>query len=282
MAVGRLPGAAPRGRRGRHLPRARPRPAQGDLRQRGDGRDVRQGHRLQPRAGRLDAPLRRRHPVLRRQRHRRGRAAAGRGPGAGRPPARRAARHRLLLRRRRRGRGGVPRVDEPGLAVAAAGALRLREQPLRHGHRHRAAPGPARPAAQGPRATRVPAESVDGMDVLAVEAAARRAADQVRSGQGPFFLEARTYRFRAHSAYDPELYRTKEEVERWKQRDPIPALAAALRASGHLDDARQARLEGAAREVDEAVALRRGLAVGAGRGPAPRRGGRAGRRGRRP
>jgi pyruvate dehydrogenase E1 component alpha subunit len=100
----------------------------------------------------------------------------------------------------------------------------------------------------------VPAESVDGMDVLAVEAAARRAADHVRSGQGPFFLEARTYRFRAHSAYDPELYRNKEEVEAWKQRDPIPALAAALRAAGHLDDAVQARLEGAAdREVDEAV-----------------------------
>jgi pyruvate dehydrogenase E1 component alpha subunit len=74
----------------------------------------------------------------------------------------------------------------------------------------------------------VAAESVDGMDVLAVEAAARRAADYVRSGEGPFLLEARTYRFRAHSAYDPELYRPKDEVERWKKRDPIPSLATRL------------------------------------------------------
>ena len=53
------------------------------------------------------------------------------------------------------------------------------------------------------------AASVDGMDVLAVEAAARKAASAVRAGNGPYFLECRTYRFRAHSAYDPELYRTK-------------------------------------------------------------------------
>jgi pyruvate dehydrogenase E1 component alpha subunit len=67
----------------------------------------------------------------------------------------------------------------------------------------------------------MPAWSVDGMDVLAVERAARRAALAVRGGGGPCFLELRTYRFRAHSMYDPELYRSKEEVERWKQHDPI-------------------------------------------------------------
>jgi len=72
-------------------------------------------------------------------------------------------------------------------------------------------------------------ESVDGMDVLAVEAAARRIAETVRTGSGPRFLEARTYRFRAHSMYDPDLYRTKAEIERWKERDPIPAFAARLR-----------------------------------------------------
>ncbi len=102
----------------------------------------------------------------------------------------------------------------------------------------------------------VAAASVDGMDVLAVEAAARSAADHVRSGEGPFLLEARTYRFRAHSAYDPELYRPKEEVERWKLRDPIPALAAALRGGGLLAEADLERLEAeAAREVEEAVAF---------------------------
>jgi pyruvate dehydrogenase E1 component alpha subunit len=75
----------------------------------------------------------------------------------------------------------------------------------------------------------LPAWSVDGMDVLAVQEAARRAAAMVRAGGGPCFLELRTYRFRAHSMYDPELYRGKDEVERWKQRDPIHAFTAILR-----------------------------------------------------
>ncbi|GAO01389.1 pyruvate dehydrogenase (acetyl-transferring) E1 component subunit alpha [Anaeromyxobacter sp. PSR-1] len=102
----------------------------------------------------------------------------------------------------------------------------------------------------------VAAASVDGMDVLAVEGAARRAAEQVRAGEGPFLLEARTYRFRAHSAYDPELYRSREEVERWKQRDPIPALQRALREAGVLRPEDVERLEaGIAREIDEAVAF---------------------------
>ncbi|HYQ82077.1 MAG TPA: pyruvate dehydrogenase (acetyl-transferring) E1 component subunit alpha [Anaeromyxobacteraceae bacterium] len=101
----------------------------------------------------------------------------------------------------------------------------------------------------------VPGESVDGMDVLAVEAAARKAADYVRSGEGPFFLEARTYRFRAHSAYDPELYRAKEEVERWKERDPIPALQRAMSEAGLLRPEDLPAIEAAAAaEIDEAVA----------------------------
>jgi pyruvate dehydrogenase E1 component alpha subunit len=75
----------------------------------------------------------------------------------------------------------------------------------------------------------MPAWSVDGMDVLAVEQAARRAALSVRGGGGPCFLELRTYRFRAHSMYDPELYRSKDEVERWKQHDPIDVFADRVR-----------------------------------------------------
>jgi pyruvate dehydrogenase E1 component alpha subunit len=89
----------------------------------------------------------------------------------------------------------------------------------------------------------MPAWPVDGMDVLAVEEAARRAALGVRSGSGPVFLELRTYRFRAHSMYDPQLYRSKEEIESWKQRDPIPALAGRLSAAGLLTDADRERLE---------------------------------------
>jgi pyruvate dehydrogenase E1 component alpha subunit len=83
----------------------------------------------------------------------------------------------------------------------------------------------------------MPAWSVDGMDVEAVEEAARHAVDQIRDGHGPVFLELRTYRFRAHSMYDPERYRAKEEVALWRQRDPIDQLAARLRAEDVLDDA---------------------------------------------
>jgi TPP-dependent pyruvate/acetoin dehydrogenase alpha subunit len=71
---------------------------------------------------------------------------------------------------------------------------------------------------------RMPSWHVDGMDVLAVHAAARDAVATVRGGGGPVFLELQTYRFRAHSMYDPELYREHAEVERWKERDPIAAL----------------------------------------------------------
>ena len=62
---------------------------------------------------------------------------------------------------------------------------------------------------------------VDGMDVVAVRDATRRGVDAIRAGSGPHFLELRTYRFRAHSMYDPERYRDKAEVEQWKSRDPI-------------------------------------------------------------
>lgn len=97
---------------------------------------------------------------------------------------------------------------------------------------------------------------VDGMDVLAVEESARRAVDAVRAGGGPHFLEFRTYRFRAHSMFDPEHYRDKAEVERWVERDPIESLRAALATAGHLPDDRWAALDREADdEVDAAVAF---------------------------
>jgi len=77
----------------------------------------------------------------------------------------------------------------------------------------------------------IPAEVVDGMDVMAVEAAVRTALDAIRSGAGPRFLELRTYRFRAHSMFDPELYRSKDEVEAWKARCPIATFSAKLLAA---------------------------------------------------
>ena len=102
----------------------------------------------------------------------------------------------------------------------------------------------------------MPAWPVDGMDVLAVADAARRAALPVRGGGGPVFLELRTYRFRAHSMYDPQLYRSKDEVEQWKQRDPIVLYGERLVAAGLLDADERERLEREiASEIDDATAF---------------------------
>jgi len=104
----------------------------------------------------------------------------------------------------------------------------------------------------------MPAWPVDGMDVLAVEHAARRAAEAVRAGGGPHFLELRTYRFRAHSMYDPELYRDKAEVEQWRHRDPIETLTRGLRDAGEFPDDELAAMEDAlARQLDASVAAAR-------------------------
>jgi len=104
----------------------------------------------------------------------------------------------------------------------------------------------------------MPAWPVDGMDVTAVEHAARRAAEAVRAGGGPHFLELRTYRFRAHSMYDPELYRDKAEVERWRHRDPIELLARRMREAGELGDEELAAMEDAlARRIEASVAAAR-------------------------
>ncbi|MBA4181038.1 MAG: pyruvate dehydrogenase (acetyl-transferring) E1 component subunit alpha [Anaerolinea sp.] len=102
----------------------------------------------------------------------------------------------------------------------------------------------------------VPSWAVDGMDVAAVVEAAERAATAVRAGGGPYFLECRTYRFRAHSMYDPELYRAKQEVEEWKKRDPIATWMATLEAAGEIDAATLQRMDAdVAAEIDDAIAF---------------------------
>jgi pyruvate dehydrogenase E1 component alpha subunit len=102
----------------------------------------------------------------------------------------------------------------------------------------------------------IAAWAVDGMDVLAVEESARRAVDAVRAGGGPHFLELRTYRFRAHSMFDPERYRERAEVERWMERDPIRSLQGELEASDHLAPERWSALqEEVDAEIDAAVAF---------------------------
>lgn len=102
----------------------------------------------------------------------------------------------------------------------------------------------------------IPSEAVDGMNVLAVEEAARRAVDRVRKERRPILLEARTYRFRAHSMYDAELYRTKDEVDKWRQHDPIPAFQNLLRNSQMLTETEIRELElSVAEEIDAAISF---------------------------
>ena len=103
---------------------------------------------------------------------------------------------------------------------------------------------------------RIPAEAVDGMDVVAVEAAASRVVAEIRAGGGPRFLENRTYRFRAHSMFDAELYRDKAEVEQARHRDPIPRFLDWLAQNHLVHDAEiqaiDARVEA---EIAEAIAF---------------------------
>ena len=102
----------------------------------------------------------------------------------------------------------------------------------------------------------MPALRVDGMDVVAVHEATQAAAELVRDGSGPAFLEFRTYRFRAHSMFDAELYRDKQEVEQWKTRSPIASFSARLKEQRMLTEEDFLAIDAAAqREVDEAVAF---------------------------
>jgi pyruvate dehydrogenase E1 component subunit alpha len=103
---------------------------------------------------------------------------------------------------------------------------------------------------------RIPSEVVDGMDVVAVEAAAHRAVASIGEGNGPYFLECRTYRFRAHSMFDPQLYRSHAEVDEWKKRDPIPRLAGLMTSANLLHPGELETLDAkASAEVETAVVL---------------------------
>jgi pyruvate dehydrogenase E1 component alpha subunit len=102
----------------------------------------------------------------------------------------------------------------------------------------------------------MPAMRVDGMDVVQVHEATQGAAALVRDGGGPAFIEYRTYRFRAHSMFDPELYRDKQEVEDWKGRGPIASFSARLKAQGLLTEEQFLEIDAqAAAEVEDAVAF---------------------------
>ncbi|MCT2398327.1 pyruvate dehydrogenase (acetyl-transferring) E1 component subunit alpha [Novosphingobium mangrovi (ex Huang et al. 2023)] len=99
-------------------------------------------------------------------------------------------------------------------------------------------------------------EQVDGMNPVAVEIAAQRAAEAIRAGKGPYFLECRTYRFRAHSMFDSQQYRTREEIEQWKERDPLSHMQQWL-TDAHLMTAEElAAIEAQVdEEIEKAVAF---------------------------
>ncbi len=115
---------------------------------------------------------------------------------------------------------------------------------------HQSEPDIAKKAA----AYRIDARPVDGMDVLAVEQATQEAVARIKTGGGPQFLECRTYRFRAHSMFDAELYRDKQEVQEWRNQDPITRFVDALKQDGLISDEDLEEIEAqVAVELEQAV-----------------------------
>jgi len=82
----------------------------------------------------------------------------------------------------------------------------------------------------------IPGVTVDGMDVIAVYEVTKEAADRARNGGGPTLIEAKTYRYKGHSKSDKNVYRTKEEIEEWKKKDPIVNFIKKLKELGDLND----------------------------------------------
>lgn len=100
----------------------------------------------------------------------------------------------------------------------------------------------------------MPSAAVDGMDVVAVHNAMDEAVQRARAGEGPTFLEIRTYRYKGHSMSDPAKYRTKEELEEYKGRDPLLSTKAAIVENKYADDAWFAEVDAEVKKtVDEAV-----------------------------
>ncbi|MFZ4260934.1 pyruvate dehydrogenase (acetyl-transferring) E1 component subunit alpha [Sphingobacterium sp. HJSM2_6] len=97
----------------------------------------------------------------------------------------------------------------------------------------------------------MPSAPVDGMDVVAVHNAMDEAVQRARAGEGPTFLEIRTYRYKGHSMSDPAKYRTKEELEEYKERDPIIGVKHAIIENKYADDAWFASVEADVKKVVE-------------------------------
>ncbi len=101
-----------------------------------------------------------------------------------------------------------------------------------------------------------PGVIVDGNDILAVYEATKSAVERARAGEGPTFIEAKTYRHRGHYEGDPQLYRTQEEIQSWMKKDPIKKFSSALIESGLFDDGDLEELQGSViMQLDEAVSF---------------------------
>ncbi len=102
----------------------------------------------------------------------------------------------------------------------------------------------------------MPVTTVDGMDFFKMQSAAERAIADARRGKGPSFIEAKCYRYRGHSMSDPATYRSKEEVDFWKKRDPIPRIKAAIKHDFEASDAEFDAVDAKVSEVlDDAIAF---------------------------
>ena len=199
------------------------------------------------------------------------------GVVCGRPPAvggrradpqaaRRRPGVRLLLRRRRIERRRVPREHQHGRRLEAAGHLPLREQPVRHVHvgQARAWRLPISPTARWPTAS--PARRSTGWTCWR---STRPCSGRPRTpvpGNGPVLINAVTYRYFGHSKSDKQRYRTKEEVEAWRAKDPLVTLPRSPdRRTGILTEADAAALDDRAQTDDRRrhrLGRRRARAVG--------------------
>jgi len=98
----------------------------------------------------------------------------------------------------------------------------------------------------------LPSESVDGMSVEAVHNAIKKAADHAREGNGPYLLDINTYRYKGHSMSDPQKYRTKDEVNAYKERDPLAQVLSKIMEQGWLNEADVKKIEGEVKAKVEA------------------------------
>ncbi len=186
--------------------------------------------------GRLDALVRRERELSRRSRDCRRADSSGHRRGLRFEIQRHRSSHGLFLRRSRRQSGRVSRVAEHGAALEASLHLHLRKQHVRHGHfaaTRDVFPGHC-------RRRHVPTKSRRNLSMawmcMAVREATQRAVERARKESLPTLLEVRTYRFMGHSMSDPGNYRTRAEIEKYQERDPIKLFRARLEEKGMLTD----------------------------------------------